>query len=253
MFYGGGYDLSYRKSFNADRISSINSLIGGVGGSFYQKTYEDVKRSNIQVININSNLMASLNKGWYTQVRGEVSHIKLNNSSLADFIGFSGRLGYKLNKSIISYAFQSNHKTYIDFENAGKEGKENSHSIYYRSRLKFGGILGLSAKSSFNDLNESSYSYRSNKVSIILDIPFMENINLKVGSYYTENDYRGLEQYYTEKRKDEIIKNMASMTYFDVMPGFDAELSLEDYDRKSNNDIHQYKRKVTSLSLTYVF
>jgi len=228
--------------------SEPGSMYSQSGITFYSKNYQNVNDSDMLIVSGYTGINYSFKNSWYTKANTSVTHIRLEKKSLVNYYGLSGKAGYKLNSSWVSLSLFTKYKDYFHSEDQHKEGYQFGQKVSYKVPASGKTDVTFDVENSDMKLKDKSYSYHSNSFGVSLTTRLRNDMELYLNSRYTKNKYDDVEKYYSTIRNDKVLRHRAGLTIRDVYKTIDAELSFSFSDRKSNNDIHTYKRAVLMLA-----
>lgn len=223
------------------------------GFSFYGKKYDTVNTSDILYANGRTGLNYNITDNWFAKAKVNMAYIRLNNASLVNYYQLDGEVGYRIGHSKISMKLADNYRDYFNEKHLKFEGHHIRQSLVYTFSKNHAFDILAQATNHDANLNEKSYSYDGTDLSLSMHLYLTDHIVLGLSGEHNKNNYRDIQQYYLDNRRDEIAKYQLKIRILDLYSGLDTELSYSSIKRESNHQINEYNREIITLSLQYNF
>mgnify|MGYP007055215572 CR=1 FL=1 len=132
------------------------------------------------------------------------------------------------------------------------EGVRTGVVVDYRTALGEKSSVRISLEGATADISENWRSYDKEKLSTLFIGKASTDVMVFLLASYETNDYLDVEENYSDKREDEVIRAVVGGNVT-ATSGLDLGLKFIYTDQMSNHDLHIYDRFVLETSVGYVF
>ncbi|WP_157729819.1 tetratricopeptide repeat protein [Bacterioplanes sanyensis] len=246
-FAGLQYDLTYL----SNRIPSASRYYAGF--SLYDKRYQDISDSNLSFANLRAGGQWPLTSSIQGHASIGLSHIYLGNDALANYsyLTLSGRWQASTDHRV-SLRLEANPRRYLSDTDDDRQGTRYSQMAGYQYQLGKA-ELAIAANLRQARLSGDSERYGEQEWSLQWTQPwtmFEQQWHWRWRSAISQRDYQHTDTRYGLKRQDDGIAHQLELQW-QWRQGWQLALSHQYHDRDSNQDIYQYQRQLTQLSLQY--